>query len=450
MRIALFDKYTCYFNILFGILILMFYCTALTAQNSSPSFSKGYKADLPESIDLVSEKTSFLIDSIVNDGILQKAFPGAQLMVASKGEIIYHKAFGYHTYDSLKVVALNAIYDLASVTKIIGPLPALMKLHDEGKLDLDVPFSNYWPSWKKSKDKRNLSLREILAHQAGLEPYIVFLNYVLKDKELRPKYIDNTASRSYNARAYDSLFVKDRFRKKVYREINKSTVSQEKKYLYSGLAFLLFPEVIENLSGSSYPYYLYKNFYLPLGAATLGFKPKERNFTNDIIPTEKDSVFRETLVQSWVHDENAALLGGISGNAGLFGSASDLFKIMQMYQNYGVYNYKRYISNATMKEFTKVQYSDNNNRRGLGFDKPYLDNHKLPIDEAYPAPSASVSSFGHSGFTGTFVWADPENQLVFIFLSNRVYPTRANRNLYSLNIRTKLHQLFYEELNTPK
>ncbi len=159
-----------------------------------------------------------------------------------------------------------------------------------------------------------------------------------------------------------------------------------------------------------------------------------------------DTIYRHTLTQGWVHDENASLLGGISGNAGLFGTAIDLAKLMQMYQNYGNFNGKRFIAESTVKEFSRVQYPDNGNRRGLGFDKPLLDNSELPLEEAYPAPEASPMSFGHSGFTGTFVWADPENQLVFIFLSNRVYPTRKNRNLYDLNIRGALQQVFYQAI----
>jgi CubicO group peptidase (beta-lactamase class C family) len=168
-----------------------------------------------------------------------------------------------------------------------------------------------------------------------------------------------------------------------------------------------------------------------------------KNYQNKIVPTEQDTLFRHTLTQGWVHDENASLLGGISGNAGLFATANDMAKLMQMYVQYGTYGGKRYISETTLKEFTKVQYPNNENRRGLGFDKPVLNNDELALDDSYPAPEVSADSFGHSGFTGTFVWADPINQLVFIFLSNRVYPTRENRNLYDLHIRSSLQQVFY-------
>ena len=384
------------------------------------------------------------VDSIITNGIKNEAFPGAQVLVAKNSKIIFHQAYGFHTYDSLRPVSLNDVYDLASVTKITGPLPALMKLVDEGKLNLDRPFSTYWTPWQNRKDKKDITLREILAHQAGLEPYIVFLNRVIKkDGGLKKRFLRKSPSSRFTHQAYDRLFVKNRFNRKMYRIVNRSKVSEEKKYRYSGLTFLIFPKLIEQLTKASYEDYLEKNFYAPLGAATFGFRPKTRGFDNEIVPTEYDTLFRHTLTQGWVHDENASLLGGVSGNAGLFGTAKDLAKIMQLYQNYGTYGGKRYLSEATVKEFIKVQFPENKNRRGLGFDKPLLNNAELAIKDAYPAPKASSESFGHTGFTGTFVWADPKNQLVFIFLSNRVYPTRENRNLYTLNIRSALQQVFY-------
>jgi len=227
------------------------------------------------------------------------------------------------------------------------------------------------------------------------------------------------------------------------RMIRRSKVDDLKEYKYSGLAFLLFPELIEQLTGYSFEYQLTKEFIFPLEIPSLGFLPRQKGFLNTIIPTEYDDHFRKALVHGWVHDENASLLGGISGNAGLFGKAHDLFRFMQFYQNYGVLEGHRLLKEETVKEFTRAQYPENDNRRGLGFDKPLLDNAESSLEDAYPAPSASPESFGHSGFTGTFVWADPKYQLVFIFLSNRVYPSRTHRNLYELNIRTSLHEAFY-------
>lgn len=385
------------------------------------------------------------VDSIITNGINNNAFPGAQVLVAFKDSVVFHETYGFHTYDSLVSVGKNDIYDLASVTKISAPLPALMKLVEEGKLELDAPFSNYWKPWKKKKDKKDLTLREILAHQAGLVPYIVFLGKVTKKNgNLKRRFVRSTPNQRFQNRAYENLFVKNNFNRKIYRIINRSTVSEEKTYRYSGLTFLIFPKLIEQLTGQDYEKHLENTFYRPIGANTLSFLPSEKNFSNKIVPTENDTLFRNTLTQAWVHDENAALLGGISGNAGLFGTADDLYKLLSLYQNFGTRQGKQLLSKEVVEEFSTIQYPENENRRGLGFDKPLIGNDTLALTAAYPAPSASPKSFGHSGFTGTFVWADPEHQLTFIFLSNRVYPTRENRNLYELNIRPKLHQLFYE------
>jgi len=389
------------------------------------------------------------VDSIMSMGIQKEAFPGAQILVAKHGRIIFHKAYGFHTYDNVQPVALNDIYDLASVTKITAALPALMKLHGEGRLELDKPFSAYWEPWQKKDDKKDLIVREVLAHQAGLTPYIVFLNEITKKNgKLKKRWVRDHPNSKFNNQAYDNLYIKDNFKKKVYREIDRSEVSDEKKYKYSGLTFLLYPQLIKNMTGMEFSRYLRLNFYNPLGNMTMGFKPKSRNFPNKIVPTEVDTLFRHTLTRDWVHDENAALMGGISGNAGLFATAEDLARLMQMYMNYGEYGGERYLNEATVKEFIRVQYPENENRRGLGFDKPLLGNDTLELKDAYPAPEASADSFGHSGFTGTFIWADPKDQLVFIFLSNRVYPSRDHRNLYSLNIRTALHSVFYQAAKT--
>lgn len=386
------------------------------------------------------------IDALLEDAIQQQAFPGAQILVAHEDAIVFHKTYGYHTYDSVQSVGLNDLYDLASVTKILGPLPALMKLVDEGKIDLDAPFSDYWKPWRKYKDKKQITLREILAHQAGLVPYIVYLNRATKDGIPKDRFIKESQSKNYKNQAYSNQFVKNRFQNKVYRIINRSKVSSNKEYRYSGLSFLLFPKVIEDISGKTYQSYLQENFYGAVGSRTLSFNPNDKQHPNTIVPTELDTFWRKSVVKGYVHDENAALLGGISGNAGLFGTADDLYKMMTLYQNMGNYKGQQILSEAAVKEFTRIQFQKNNNRRGLGFDKPLIGNDTLTLENAYPSPKASPSSFGHGGFTGTFVWADPKNQLVFIFLSNRVYPDRSHRKLYDLNIRTRLHDIFYDEL----
>ena len=434
--------------ILWNKSLFIFICTVLlfdgvSAQNellhTSPS-----KLGMDETY--INQK----VDSIMALGMQNQAFPGAQVLVAKNDTVVFHKAYGYHTYDSIQEVALNDIYDLASVTKITGPLPALMKLVDEGKLDLDKPFSNYWKPWSNRKNKKDLTLRQILSHQAGLIPYIVFLKKVVKKGELKNRFLRTRSSKKFQTQVYEGLYLNNRFEQKMNRMINRSKVSDEKKYRYSGLSFLVYPQLIEQLTNTDYETYLKENFYNPLGCKTLGFNPSKKGFPNGIVPTEKDTLYRKTLVQGWVHDENASLKGGVSGNAGLFGTAEDLAKIMLFYKNYGAVGNKQLISKEVVREFTAIQYPENDNRRGLGFDKPLLGNDTLDLKEAYPSPMADKSSFGHSGFTGTFVWADPKNDLIFVFLSNRVYPSRSHRELYELNIRTALQHIFYKASAMPK
>ena len=418
------------------ILILLFLCLNVVAHGQ-------LMYDSPTSVGLDSTYINNQVDSIMQNAIQEKAFPGAQLLVAKQGKVIFHKVYGFHTYDSIQKVSHNDIYDLASVTKITGPLPALMKLYEEGKLDLDKPFSTYWKTWKNRNDKKDITLRELLAHQAGMEPYIVFLNEVLKKGKSKQRFIRRTKHKRYSKMAFSDMYIKDRFVHKVYRQIKRSNVSKNKVYRYSGLASLIYPQLIETISGQDYQTYLKQNFFDPLGCTTLTYNPNFKNFPNKIVPTELDSIFRKAYVKGFVHDENASLFGGVSGNAGLFGTAEDLAKYMQMLLQKGSYNGKQYLKASTVNEFIRVQYPENDNRRGLGFDKPLIGNDTLPLKEAYPAPQVSPSSFGHSGFTGTFVWADPDHEIVFIFLSNRVYPSRSHRNIYDLNIRPKLQQVFY-------
>ncbi|PWL39738.1 serine hydrolase [Flagellimonas aquimarina] len=420
------------------VLVILF---LIVQTNNAQKFEED---EMSSELGFDTEFVALKVDSIMTHGIKNSAFPGAQVLVAKDNEVIFHKAYGHHTYDSIQNVGLNDIYDLASVTKITGPLPAIMKLVDEQKLDLDVPFSTYWKPWRKRKNKKDLTLRQILSHQAGLVPYIVFLGKVMKNGKIKKRFIREKQSTRFQKQVYNSLYIKNRFKQKMHRIINRSKVSNEKVYKYSGLSFLIFPELISQLTKMDYEAYLKETFYAPLGCHTLSFNPNNKGFPNTIVPTESDTLFRKDVVKAWVHDENASLLGGVSGNAGLFGTAQDMAKIMLFYQNHGALGDKQIISKETLEEFTRIQYPENENRRGLGFDKPLIGNDTLDLKDAYPSPLTSKTSFGHSGFTGTFVWADPENQLVFIFLSNRVYPTRANRNLYELNVRTALQNVFYK------
>ncbi len=406
--------------------------------NSSFSYT------IPEETGISSTLLNHKIDSIAMYGIERQAYPGCQVLIAKDGNVIFHKCYGFHTYDSIAPVKEDDLYDWASITKVTGALPAIMRLVDEKKINVNMPLSHYWPDFKNT-NKEFLSLREILAHQAGLVAYIPYWQMALKNNgELDPNVFKDHPTRKFNVRVSTNLYMNKDFRKVMYDTIRESKLLPRKKYVYSGLSFMLYPQIITNLTGVNYDDYLKQTFYHPLGAYTVTFNPYKVFPLDRIIPTEVDELFRHETMHGFVHDEGAAMMGGISGNAGLFGTTDDLAKIFQMYLQKGYFAGRRYISQKTINEFIRIQYPENKNRRGLGFDKPYIDNNKNTLEESYPATSASKNSFGHSGFTGTFVWADPDNGLLFVFMSNRVYPTRENLNLYELNIRTAMHQSIYD------
>jgi len=406
-----------------------------------------FKYTLPEETGMDSRYISCKVDSIIGRGIEEKAFPGCQILVARRGKVVFNRAYGYHTYEKRQKVALNDLYDLASVTKVTGPLPALMKFYGDGRMELDAPLSKYFPDWQSRflhpSNKEHLILREVLAHQAGLIPYLAYWRKVVKNGEYTSRWFDF----SHGLKVDDHLYLKPRFKKKIYRSIRKSELLEEKEYKYSGLSFVIFPEMISRIAGKEYEQLLDSVFYKPLGASSLMYNPLQRFSKKQIIPTEYDAYFRRNQVHGYVHDEAAAVLGGVSGNAGLFSNANDLAKLWQMYLNEGTYGGERFIPSFAVREFSEVQFPENDNRRGLGFDKPLFDNAGLPLEEAYPAPGVSSKSYGHSGFTGTFVWIDPEYEMVFVFLSNRVFPTRENSKIYDLNIRTSVQQVFYDAIN---
>lgn len=374
------------------------------------------------------------------------AFPGAQLIVATKDSILIQKSYGFHTYDKQTKVKNHHVYDLASVTKVTSGLLLIMKMVDANLIDLDAPISTYLPQLKRS-NKKNITLRQVLAHQAGLEPYIVFWQETLDDKgNFKKKTFRKVRSKNYPIQITDSLYLHKKYRKKMVKAIKKSKVTkiEDAEYRYSGLVFLLMPELIENVLKTDFEEQLKVNFYDRLNLKKIGYKPLNRFPNHEIVPTEIDNYFRKGLVHGTVHDEAAAMLDSKSCNAGLFSNAEDLAVLFQMLMAKGKWNEHTFIGEKTVEEFTSYQFKSNNNRRGLGFDKPLLDYNAM---EAYIAESATSSSFGHSGFTGTFVWADPQADILIVLLSNRVYPHRSQRNLYNLNIRPSLHQQCYEYLN---
>lgn len=399
----------------------------------------------PEEVGIDSAKLYAGIDSILYQAIDSAAFPGCHVLLAKDGIIFYDQTFGYQTYDSLLPVTDKDIYDLASVTKTTASTLALMKLYDEGRFDPDKTFGYYFPYFDHS-NKKDLVMRDVLAHQAGLQAWIA---YYLKSRRKNGHYKWNTVSTDSSARfpyklSDSGLYLHRHYiHKKIYKMIRKSPVSDKKEYLYSGLSFYLYPDLIRRVTGQSFEDYLQNTFYKPLGAKSLGFNPSVWYPLRHIVPTEVDTFFRMEPLHGVVHDEGAAMMHGVSGNAGLFSTAIDLAKVYQMLLNGGEYNGRRYLKESTVREFTRCQFCDTGNRRGMGFDKPLIEYDSIMSSVA---KEASPESFGHSGYTGTFVWADPANNLLYVFLSNRVYPTRDNSKIYRLNVRPRIHNLVYQLL----
>ncbi|MBN8823440.1 MULTISPECIES: glycoside hydrolase family 3 N-terminal domain-containing protein [unclassified Spirosoma] len=403
------------------------------------------KYTIPEEVGIDSRYLAQQVDSLVNVGMTQKAFPGCVVQMAKDGKVIFRKAYGNHTYDASlgaepKPVQLDDLYDMASVTKVSTSTPALMKLVDEGKFNLDGKMADYLPFLKKS-NKANLIWRDVLTHQARLKAWIPFwMDTKNPDGSWKPKTFKNERSGRYPIEVTDSLFEFKNYPKVIYQQIRDSPLNEKKEYVYSDLSFIMYPLVVKRLTGVNFEEYVKATFFRPLGATTLTFNPRRFYSLDRIVPTEYDSLFRKTLIWGRVHDEGAAMLNGLSGHAGLFGSANDLMKVYDMYRRMGSYGGQQFISQKTMAEFTRYQFPELGNRRGLGFDKPsfkYSGNGPR---------SATKASFGHSGFTGTFVWVDPDPayNLTYVFLCNRVYPTRNNNTLGNLNTRTNIVEALYQ------
>lgn len=400
----------------------------------------------PESAGMDSGYLRKRIDSVCQAGIAAGAFPGCEVFASRNGKVFFQSCYGNHTYESKQPVCPDDLFDMASVTKVSAPLPGIMHLAEVKRINLDAAFSRYWTGFRGT-DKQDVSVRQVLAHCAGLPAWIPFWRDTKNpDGTYKPNTLKQDSSRLFPVRVSEGLWRYKSYDQDIYRKIRDEPALKERKYVYSDLSFLVWPKIIEKLSGEKYEDFLKNRFYKPLGASTLTYNPLRFYARDQIIPTERDTFFRMELLHGYVHDEGAAMLGGVSGNAGLFGTAQDLAKLFQMYLWKGSYGGRQFISPEIIGEFTRYQYDSAGIRRGLGFDKPSLGNDTLGFEDSYPCPAAPPASFGHSGYTGTFVWADPESGLLFVFLSNRVYPTRDNNKLSDLYIRKSILQTLYEAI----
>lgn len=383
------------------------------------------------------------VDSIVTGAIAQKVFPGSVVMAVHEGEIVYHKAFGNYRYESSPAMTLESIFDLASVTKISATTISVMKLYEQGKLDLKKKLGDYLPM-VRGTNKENLGIEDILLHQAGLVPFIAFYKETIDEKTgaPNPAVYRSQPEPGFTVRVADGIYMRNDWEDTMFARILKSPLGPQGKYVYSDNDFIFLGKIVEQISGMKLDEYVQKNFYRPMGMVSTGFKPRERFAVAKMVPTETEKHFRRQTTQGDVHDEGASMFGGVAGHAGLFSNAYDLAMLYQMLLNGGEFNGVRYLDRETIDLFTA--YHSRNSRRGYGFDKPEKDN--ATRKEPYPSSMISSRGYGHTGFTGTCVWVDPKYNIVYVFLSNRVYPTRDNNKLGQLGIRGKIQDAIYQAL----
>ena len=375
------------------------------------------------------------IDSLINSSITLKNFPGAQLFVKYNDSTIINKSYGFHTYDSIIKVDNKHLYDLASLTKVLASTFSLMKLYDENKLELKDKISDYFPELKRS-NKKHTTIFESLSHTSGWMPYISHQNFIKKrNGDLKRSIVRNKMHKRFSVQMNNNLFLKNSYSKKLFKRIRKSKLNTVNAYDYSGLFFFYVPKLIHKVTGLNFENYFY-NTFINKKEITLLFNPTNVFSKKIIVPSEYDSIFRKELVHGFVHDEAASFMGGISGNAGLFGNAQSVGSLL----NFLGPNSTMF-KQATVHKFTSYAFKNSKIRRGLGFDKPYSN------DEygEYPNKNLSKDSFGHTGFTGTMFWVDPEKKLTIVFLTNRVYPSRKNQSFYENNVRSKLIDLLLKK-----
>jgi len=421
--------------------------------------------NLPEEVGIRSEALAG-IEEIAREGIKNRAYPGCQILIAKEGVVIYEKSFGNFEYGISSAVTDETVYDLASVTKATATLPAVMKLYDQKKMQLQNPISKFVPETRGS-NKANITIRELLFHESGIVSFIPYYTSAIDntsytgslfgsksetypayyagawgrtDYRFRPDLISNQLSETFSMPVAKDMYASKKMHDVLLKDIIDTKLGRKGKYTYSCLNFMLLKEAVENISGEDLNTFVQENFYRKLGASTTTFQPIRYLSINNIPPTENDPFFRKQLIHGYVHDEGAALFGGISGNAGLFSNANDMAKIYQMWLNEGEYGGEHFLSKETVRLFTTTKSSVS--RRGLGFDKPDPQNPKASPCGKQTPPSV----YGHTGFTGTCFWVDPDNQLIYIFLSNRVYPSRTPNKLSSMEIRERIQDEIYNAL----
>ena len=379
------------------------------------------------------------IDTLMHRVIDSMMTPGAQILIARKGKIIFEKSYGYHTYKKKIPVANDHLYDLASLTKIMATLPLVMQAVDRGDLDLNSQVGHFLPRWKNT-NKAAITLKEMLSHYARLTPWIPFFRETLDKKTFpKTKFYRRHASMYFSVPVAKKLYLKSNYEEKMYQEIAESPLLDTLEYRYSDLPYYLLKRYFERVNNRSFDRLVDQDVLKPLGVNKMTYNPFEKKNVT-VVPSEIDKYFRHRQLKGYVHDMGAAMQGGVGGHAGIFSNAFDVAVVMQMYLQQGYYNGKQLISKETVDAFNQCYFCAAGNRRGVGFDKPQLEGNGSTCG------CVSKKSFGHSGFTGTYAWADPEKEIVFVFLSNRTYPNMENNLLGVNNVRTRMQQLVYNAL----
>ncbi|MFC5683791.1 serine hydrolase domain-containing protein [Flavobacterium sp. MAHUQ-51] len=394
----------------------------------------------PENVGMKTEVLS-KIDGIAQKAMDKKMTPGMQILVARKGKVIYQKAFGFHTYQKDLKVSNSDIYDLASLTKIIATLPNVMQQYDQEKLTMETPLDLMLPIFKNT-NKKDITFKELLSHYARLQAWYPFYKNTL-DRKGNPKeaYYQKVGDANFSIKIADSLYLRTDYQDTIMKIIADSKLLPQRVYKYSDFTFMILKAYLEHVTGKRLDILAAENFFQPMGLNNSMYNPIEKIDKNRIVPTEVDTYFRHQIVQGYVHDLGAAMQGGIGGHAGLFSNSMDVAKMMQLYLQKGSYGGKRYFSEQTFDDFNNCYYCSNGNRRGIGFDKPQLG------DSGPTCGCASMTSFGHTGFTGTMAWADPEKEIVYVFLSNRTFPSEAENKLSKENIRENIQSIIYEAID---
>ncbi|MDX2361197.1 MAG: glycoside hydrolase family 3 N-terminal domain-containing protein [Crocinitomicaceae bacterium] len=400
------------------------------------------KESQPEELGISRLKLSN-IDTIVKNSIAAGAFPGCQVLVAIEGKVIYNKAFGHHTYEEAVPVKQDDIYDIASITKIAASTLSLMHLESKGEFSLEGKLGDYLSEELAGSPYANIRLKDMMAHQAGLTPWIPFYTATLMNQQLNPSIYSTAQSDSFPTQVADGLWIKKGYTDVIYTQILKTPL-KSRRYKYSDVGYYFVKMIVEKKSGMALNDFVQQSFYTPMGLSNICYNPLDKIDIGRIPPTEVDSIFRKRLIQGYVHDQGAAMMGGVGGHAGVFSNARDLASIMQLFLNKGSYGNYQYIDSDVVTKYTGCQHCPKN-RRGAGFDKPTRDRKGGPTTKL-----VSLESFGHSGFTGTLAWADPEYKVNYIFLSNRVYPDAENWKIVKMNIRTDIQRVIYEALAQAK